>query len=76
MGLNHPRAFQFDRLHAQMVEQSNTVPEQHGHQVNVYLVKKPRLNALLHDTGGAHSDVLVARDHFRLLNVAFDAVRD
>jgi hypothetical protein len=42
----------------------------------MYLVKKPRPDALLRDAGGAHSDVLVARDRFRLLDDALDALRD
>src|SRR5919206_2901013 len=59
-----------------MLEQSDTVPEQDGRQVDVYLVKKSRSDALLRDAHGPNSDVLVARDHFRLLYGAFDAVRD
>src|SRR5215216_3032337 len=73
-GLYHPRALQLDRLCAQMLEQSDTVPEQEGYQVYVYLVKESRPDALLRDTGGAHSDVLVPRDRFRLLYGAFDSV--
>jgi hypothetical protein len=42
----------------------------------VYLVEESRLDALLRDARGAHGDVLVARDRFRLLDGAFDAVRD
>jgi hypothetical protein len=74
--LDYPCALQFDRLRAQMLEQSNAVPEQDGHQVYVYLVKKSGPDALLRDTGGAHSDVLVACDRSRLLYGAFDTVRD
>ncbi len=68
--LDHPRAFQLDRPRAQVVEQSDAVPEQDGHQVYVYLVKKSRPDALLRDAGGAHGDVLLARDRFRLLDGA------
>jgi hypothetical protein len=75
-GLDHLREFQFDRSHAQVLEQSNTPSEQDGHQVYVYLVKKSRPDALLRDTSGAHGDVLVACDCFRLPYGAFDAVRD
>ena len=73
----HLRAYQFGRLLAQMVEQSHAVPQQNGYQINVYLFKKSRSDALLHDTSGAHTDVLlVARERFRLLYGAFDAVSD
>ena len=75
-GLYHPRAFQVDWPCTQMVEQPDTVPEQDGYQVDVYLVKKPRFDALLRDARGADSDALVARDRFRLLYGAFDAVSD
>jgi hypothetical protein len=76
-GVYHPRAFQFDGPHAQeVVEQSDAVAEQDGHQVHVYLVEQSSPDALLGDAGGAHGDVLVARDRSRLLDGAFDAVRD
>jgi hypothetical protein len=75
-GLYHPRALQFDRLRAQMLEQPNATPEQDRHQVYVYLIKKSRPDALLRDTGGAHSDVLLACGFLCLFNSAFDAVRD
>ena len=55
----HLRAFQLDRLPAQVVEQSHGVTQQYGYQVNVYLLKKSRSDALLHDTSGAHTDVLL-----------------
>jgi hypothetical protein len=74
--LDHLRAFQFDRPRAQAVEQPDAVPEHDGRQVYVYLVEEPRPNTLLHDAGGPHGDVLVARDRFRLLNGALDAVHD
>ena len=38
-GLDHPRAFQVDRSRAQVVEQPDAVPEQDGHQIDVYLVE-------------------------------------
>src|SRR5918997_4274003 len=74
--LDHPGALQLYRLGAQMVEQPDAPSEQDGHQVYVYLVEQPRPDALLRDASGAHGDVLVARDRFRLLDGAFDAVRD
>src|SRR5215211_2792603 len=74
--LCHPGALHLDRPRAQVVEQSNTVPEQDGYQVYVYLVKNSRPYALLHDTRGAYGDVLVARDLLCLLDGALDAVRD
>jgi hypothetical protein len=64
---NHPGALQFDRPRAQVVEQSDAVPEQDGHQVYVYLVEESRSDALLRDAGGAHGDVLVGCDRFRFL---------
>jgi 8-oxo-dGTP pyrophosphatase MutT (NUDIX family) len=39
-------------------------------------VEQPGLEALLRDAGGAHGDVHVARDPFRLLHGAFDVVGD
>ena len=74
--LDHLGALQLDRPRAQVVEQSDAVPEQDGHQVYVYLVKKSCSDALLRDTGGARSHVLVARDRSCLLNGALDAVCD
>src|SRR5215207_10630192 len=59
-----------------MVEQSDTVSEQDGHQVDLYFVEQSRSDALLRDTGGAYTDGLVACYCFRLLYGAFDAVRD
>src|SRR5512132_3927508 len=60
--LDHPRALQIDRPGAEVVEQSDAAPEQDGHQVEVDLVQEFRSEALLHDTGGAHADILVAGD--------------
>ena len=40
-----------------MVEQSDAVPKQDGHQVYVYLVEESRSDALLHDARGAHAVV-------------------
>jgi hypothetical protein len=69
-GLDYPRAFQLDRLCTKMVEQSNTVLQQDGRQVDVHFVKESRLDALLCDTGGAYTGFL------RLFNRAFDSVRN
>jgi hypothetical protein len=65
--LDHPGALQLDRPRAQVVEQSDAVPEQDRHQIYVYLVEESRSDALLHDVRGPHADVLVACDRFRLL---------
>jgi hypothetical protein len=48
-GFDHPRTFQLDRPRSQMVEQSDAVPEQDGHQVHVYLVEESGPDALLGD---------------------------
>src|SRR3712207_1588240 len=74
--LDHLGALQLDRLGAWVVEQPDAVPEQDGHQVYVYLVKKSRSDALLHEARADQADVLVVRDRFRLLYGAFEAVRD
>src|SRR5919112_2455391 len=74
--LDHPRALQLDRPPTQVLEQPDAVPEQDGHQVNVYLVEKAGPDALLHDARGAYGDVLLARGRSRLLYGALDAVRD
>src|SRR3712207_1135507 len=74
--LDHPRALQLDRPRTQVLEQPNAVPEQDGHQVNVYLVEEPGPDALLHDARGAYGDVLLARGRFRLLYGALDTIRD
>src|SRR5919202_3409054 len=75
--LDHLRAFQFDRTRAQVVEQPDSVPEQDGHQVYVYLVEESGPNALLRDAGGAHGDILLACYRFRSLYGVFDAaIRD
>jgi hypothetical protein len=69
-GLDHPSVLQFDRSRAQVIKQRNTSSEQDGYQVDVYLVEESRPDALLRDAGGAHGDVLVVRDRFRLLDGA------
>src|SRR5512132_1877904 len=58
--LDHSRALQVDRPGAEVVEQADAAAEQDRHQVDVDLVQEPRPEALLHDAGGAHPDVLVA----------------
>jgi hypothetical protein len=74
--LDHLGALQFDRLGAQVVEEPDAVPEQDGHKVNMYLLKKSRPDALLRDARCAHCNVLLARCLLRLLYGAFDAFRD
>ena len=46
------------------------------YQVHVYLVEEPGFDALLHDARGTDADVLVACDGLRLLDGAFESVRD
>lgn len=76
-GLDHPSAFQFDLLSADMIEQSPTIPEQYGHEVYLQLVKKPSLYELLNDIGAAcHRDIFVTCGCFCLPEGAFDSVRD
>jgi hypothetical protein len=74
--LDHTRAFQLDVPGAKVVEKPDAFSEQDGHQVDAYLVDLPGLDALLRNFGAAHADGLVASDRFRLLDGAFDAVRD
>src|SRR5215210_1251316 len=59
-----------------MLEQSDSPSEQDGHQVDVYLVKQSGSYALLRDTSGAYSDVLVLCDRSCLLDGALDTVRN
>src|SRR5207248_1233891 len=73
---DHPGAFQLDGRRAQVVEQADTATEQHGHQVHLYFVKQPGLDALLHDIRAGYGDVLVPRGLLRLTNGALNAVRD
>jgi hypothetical protein len=75
-GFDHPGAFQFDRLGAQVVKQSDTPSEQNGNQVDVYLVEQSGPYALLRDASGAYGDVLVLRDRSCLFDGALYAVRD
>jgi nucleotide-binding universal stress UspA family protein len=74
--LDYSRALQVDRPAAEVVEQADAAAEQHGYQVDVDLVEESRSDALLHDAGGAHADVLVAGDRFGLLEGAFESVGD
>ena len=63
--LYHPRAFQFDRLGADVREQPGTFAEQCGYQVNPYFVKKSGFYILLSDIRTAqHADVLVTAAAF------------
>jgi hypothetical protein len=59
-----------------VVEQADAAPEQDGDQVEVELVQESRSDALLHDAGGAHADVLVPGDRSGLLQGAFESVGD
>ena len=72
---DHPDALELDRLGAS-VEQPDAIPEQDGHQIEVYLVEESRSDALLHQVRTDHADVLVTGDSFRLRYSAFEAIRD
>lgn len=48
-GLYHPRSFQLDGFGGQVVEQSPTLAEQHGHEVNLYFIEQPSAQVLLND---------------------------
>src|SRR5215213_4979791 len=74
--LDHPRALEVDRPGAEVVEQADATPEQDGYQVDVDLVQESRSDALLHDTRGAHADILVTGDHLGLLKGALKSVSD
>ena len=39
-GFDHPRAFQFNMLSADMLEQADTFTEQYGHEVNLYFIRQ------------------------------------
>ena len=54
--LDHPGALQLYGSRAEMLEQPHPVPEQDGHQVHVYLLEKPRPDALLRDASSSHRD--------------------
>jgi hypothetical protein len=53
-----------------------TPPRAGRDQVEVELVQESRSDALLHDAGGAHADVLVPGDRSGLLQGAFESVGD
>ena len=74
--LNHPGAFQLNWRNAQVVEQSDTVTEQDGHQVDLYFVKQLGLEALLHDIRARYGDILVPCGFLCLTNGTFNAICD
>src|SRR6266498_2946840 len=74
--LDHPRAFQFNWFSAEMLEQSDTLSKQDGHQIDGYFVKKPGCEALLHDLRGGYGDILISCCIFCLPNGAFNAIGD
>src|SRR6476620_11798945 len=73
--LDNLGALQLDRFRA-VVEQSDAVPEQDRHQIEVYLVEKSRSDALLHQVRTDYADVLVTCDRFRLRDSVFETVRN
>ena len=74
--LDNPRAFKLDRRSVQVVEQADTPTEQDGQQVDLYYVKQPGRDALLHDARAADGDSLVPRGLLCLANGTFSAICD
>ena len=75
-GLNHPRAYQFNRLDTEMLEQSDTATKQHRHKVHLDFVEQSGLEALLCDACGTDSNMLVPGNFFGSCNRTFDAIAD
>ncbi len=59
-GCVHLHDLHVQGLEPQVIEQLDTVKEQNGHQVDVDFVQESSLKALLHDTGSAHRNRLLA----------------
>jgi hypothetical protein len=74
--LDHSYAFQFNWLDIQMIEQSDTLSEQEGRDINVDFVHQARIEALLQDTGSTYDDILVACGLPGLTNGAFNPIGD
>ena len=74
--LNYPGRFEFNLLRAEVIEQSNTVTEQDGRQVDPDFVQQAQLQALLCDTRAAYTDILIPCGFLCLTNGAFNAIRD
>lgn len=74
--LNHPDIFQLDGFSPQMLEQWDTLSKQDGCQVDINLVDKTSLEALLQDIRAKYVDILIPCDSLGLANGAFNAVGD
>ncbi len=59
-----------------MLEQSDTITDQYGHEVNLYFVKKSSLYVLLSGIRAHQSDIFVTCGCFGLFKGAFDTVSD
>ena len=76
-GLDDLGSFQLDLLDAVMLEQPDTVTQQHGPQVDPHLVDESGIHELLSGIRAAHhKDIPVIRGSSRLIEGAFDAFRD
>ncbi len=76
-GLDDLGSFQLDLVDAVMLEQPDTVTQQHGHQVDPHLVDESGFHELLSGIRPAHhKDIPVIRGGSRLIGGAFDAFRD
>ncbi|SEN30983.1 hypothetical protein SAMN05444955_108193 [Lihuaxuella thermophila] len=49
----------FNLISAQMLEQSYTITEQYGHQMNLYFVKKASLYTLPGDVRSCRTDIFI-----------------
>ncbi len=74
--LDHSGAFQFNWLSAEMLEQSDALSQQDGHQIDGYFVKQSHFYALLHDLRGGYDDILIPCCMFCLANGTFNAICD
>ncbi len=76
-GLDHPRRLQFDVVRAHSVEQPDSIADQYGNEVYLYLVEQSGRQALLNGIRAAcNRDTLVTRGCLCLVEGAFDSVID
>jgi len=73
---DHLSAFQFNRLRAQPVKQSDPLGEQHGDKVEHNPVQGSGLDALLSDIGAPEINISVTGGCFGFLQRAFKPLRD
>ena len=74
--VNDPEGLQFDVVGCEMVEQANTATEQHGHEVDLYLVQQASPKALLRNTGAHQGHVFSPSNCFCLPDGARYTIRD